>query len=73
MIRHPAGARHWTRRKPELIKRGAQSHAAKLSADDIERLYRFADAGWQPSELASHFGVTRITVWRHLRSRLLHM
>jgi hypothetical protein len=47
---HPAGARHWTRRKPELIKRGAQSHAAKLSADDIERLYRFADAGWQPSE-----------------------
>ena len=45
MIRHPSGARHWTRRKPELIKRGVESHAAKLSADDIALLYRFADSG----------------------------
>lgn len=68
MIR-PAGDCHWTRRKPELIKRGVESHAAKLTPDDITRLYQFADSGWLPSEIASHFGVTRITVWRHLRSR----
>lgn len=69
MIQHPSGSRHWTRRKPELIKRGAESHAAKLSADDIALLYRFADSGWLPSQIATHFGVTRITVWRHLKSR----
>src|SRR3954471_18550455 len=57
-MKHPAGAHHWTHRKPELIKRGTESHAAKLSAYDLEVLYRFADAGWQPSEIASHFGVT---------------
>lgn len=73
MIRHPTGAFHWTRRKPELIKRGVDSHAAKLSPDDIALLYRFADAGWLPSEIANHFGVTRITVWRHLKARSLHM
>lgn len=32
MINHPAGWRHWTHRKPELLKRGTESHAAKLSA-----------------------------------------
>jgi transcriptional regulator of acetoin/glycerol metabolism len=66
---HPAGDRHWTRRKPDRIKRGAESHAAKLSVTDIVLIYQFADAGWQPSEIASHFGITRITVWRHLKAR----
>lgn len=69
MIRHPAGRRHWTKRKPELIRRGVQSHAAKLSADDIALLYRFADSGWMASEIAGHFDVSRVTVWRHLKSR----
>lgn len=69
MIRHPAGSAHWTRRKPELIKRGVDSHAAKLSADDIALLCSFADDGCLPSEIASHFGVTRVTVWRHLKAR----
>lgn len=72
MIQHPSGIRHWTRRKPERIKRGIDSHAAKLQPDDITLLYRFADAGWLPSQIASHFGVTRVTVWRHLKSRSLH-
>jgi transcriptional regulator of acetoin/glycerol metabolism len=72
MIRHPAGDRHWTRQKPDLIKRGADSHAAKLSEQDITLLYQFADAGWLPSEIARHFGVSRITVWRHLKTRSLH-
>jgi len=31
---HPSGARHWTHRKPELIKRGVESHAAKLKPED---------------------------------------
>lgn len=69
MIDHPAGWRHWTNRKPELIRRGTDSHAAKLKPEDIARLYQFADEGWQPSQLASHFGVSRVTVWRHLKSR----
>jgi ribosomal protein L16 Arg81 hydroxylase len=67
---HPSGSNHWTRRKPELIRRGAESHAAKLTSDDIARLYRFADAGWQLSELISHFRVSRQTIWRHLKNRL---
>lgn len=71
-IAHPSGSNHWTRRKPELIKRGTESHAAKLSKQDIALLYRFADAGWLPSEIASHFSVTRVTVWRHLKARALH-
>ncbi len=73
MIQHPAGRFHWTRCKPELIRRGTDSHAAKLTPDDIALLYSFADAGWLPGELASHFGVSRVTVWRHLRSRSLRM
>lgn len=70
---HPSGDCHWTRRKPELIRRGVDSHAAKLSVEDIALLYRFADAGWLPSEIASHFDVSRVTIWRHLRSRSLHV
>lgn len=72
-MKHPAGAHHWTCRKPELIRRGTESHAAKLRLEDIALLYQFADMGWLPSEIASHFGVTRITVWRHLKARSLHM
>jgi transcriptional regulator of acetoin/glycerol metabolism len=66
---HPSGADHYSRRTPERIKRGPASHAAKLCADDIARLYRYADAGWRSFELASHFGVSRITIWRHLKAR----
>ncbi len=69
---HPAGDRHWTHRKPELIRRGADSHAAKLSAADIALISQFADAGWLPSEIAAHFGVSRVTVWRHVKARSLH-
>lgn len=70
---HPSGSRHWTKRKPELIRRGVDSHAAKLSEQDIALLYSFADDGCLPSEIARHFGVSRVTVWRHLRSRSLHV
>lgn len=65
---HPAGDRHWTRRKPELIKRGAESHAAKLTSGDIAEICaRFRDGCHNRSWLARKYGVNRITVWRHLR------
>jgi transcriptional regulator of acetoin/glycerol metabolism len=65
---HPAGDRHWTHQKPELIKRGAASHAAKLSAEDIESLCaRFQAGCHNRSWLARKFGVSRITIWRHLK------
>jgi len=66
---HPRGDRHWTKRTPERIRRGVESHAAKLSGADIARLYQYADGGWRPCELASHFQVSRVTIWRHLRNR----
>lgn len=66
---HPSGDQHWTRRKPERILRGPAASGAKLSADDITRLYRYAKGGWMPHELASHFRVSRQTIWRYLRSR----
>jgi hypothetical protein len=65
---HPAGDRHWTRQKPELIKRGAESHAAKLTADEIEQLYaRFRAGCHNRSWLARKYNVSRITIWRHLK------
>lgn len=66
---HPAGDRHWTRRAPDRVLRGTAAPGAKLDEEAIARLYRFADGGWQPSELASHFAVTRQTIWRQLKAR----
>ncbi len=66
---HPSGARHWTKRKPELIRRGADSHAAVLSRADSEALCAFYVA-YRPRKtwLARKYGVSRITVWRHLKA-----
>lgn len=68
MIRHPAGQRHWTRRKPELIKRGTDSHAAKLSREQIEAAHVLHKNGYAKAEIARILGVARVTVWRHLRN-----
>ena len=68
MIRHPAGSAHWTRRKPELIKRGADSHAAKLSEKQIAAAQVLHDNGYTKSEIARVLGVARVTIWRHLRN-----
>lgn len=66
MHNHPAGDQHWTRAQPERIKRGAASHAAKLSAADIEAIRAILTA--KPfinrSKLARAYGVSRITIWR---------
>lgn len=69
MIRHPSGSHHWTRRKPELIKRGPDAPGAKLSAAEIEALCAHY-AVYRPRKtwLARRYGVSRITVWRHLRA-----
>lgn len=65
---HPSGSAHWTRRKPDLIRRGADSHAAKLSAEQIADLCaRFRAGCHNRSWLARKFGVSRITIWRHLK------
>lgn len=69
---HPSGSTHWTRRKPDLIKRGTESHAAKLSAEQIEEIcMRFRDGCHNRSWLARKYGVSRITVWRHLKAAKL--
>jgi transcriptional regulator of acetoin/glycerol metabolism len=66
---HPSGDDHWTRRTPDRLKRGYESHAAKLCAADIEALcaeFRVR----QPARtwLAHKYGVSRATVWRHLKA-----
>lgn len=68
-IPHPSGANHWSHRKPERVLRGPKAPGAKLTLSDITRLYAYADGGWLPHELASHFSVSRQTIWRYLRKR----
>lgn len=67
---HPSGDRHWTRRTPERVRRGADSHAAKLSEHDIDAICT-TYAALRPSKtwLARKYGVSRITIWRHLKDR----
>lgn len=67
-IPHPSGADHWTRRAPELIKRGTASHAAKLSEAQIAAVKLLHDKGVSKSEIARILGVARVTIWRHLRN-----
>jgi len=67
---HPSGDAHWTRRTPERIRRGAASHAAKLSTDEIDALCAaYLNAADTQTGLARTYAVSRITVWRHLRAR----
>jgi len=69
ILRHPSGDQHYSKRTPEKVKRGPDAPGAKLSAADITRLYTYADGGWLPHELASHFDVSRQTIWRYLKAR----
>lgn len=68
MIEHPSGPNHWTRRKPELIRRGTESHAAKLSQEQIEAARVLHDKGYNKTEIARILGVARVTIWRQLRN-----
>lgn len=65
-----SGDAHWTRRTPEKIKCGPDAAGAKLSEAQIDDLCDWWQTGMRnKSWLARKFGVTRITVWRHLRAR----
>lgn len=67
---HPSGDAHWTRRTPERIPRGAAAPGAKLNEAQIDELCDLWRAGTHNKTwLGRRFGVTRITVWRHLRAR----
>lgn len=64
------GDQHWTRRTPEAVPRGPAAAGAKLSEAQIEALCGDWLAG-QPKKavLARRYGVSRVTVWRHLKER----
>lgn len=68
MIERPSGDRHWTRQKPELIRRGTESHAAKLSQEQIGAIHVLRDAGYNYAQIARIIGVARVTIWRQLRN-----
>lgn len=61
------GDQHWTRRAPERILRGPAAPGAKLSPDGIERTTREFENGANQTWLARKYGVSRYTVWRHVR------
>lgn len=66
---HPSGAEHYSKRTPEKVRRGVDAPGAKLSAAQIEKLCADYDSGANKSELARIYGVSRITVWRHIKAR----
>lgn len=67
---HPSGENHWTRRMPERVVRGTAAAGAKLRDEDIDLICAFWRNGWHnKSAIGWHFGVSRITVWRHLKAR----
>lgn len=67
-IPHPSGDRHWTRAQPERVRRGTDSHAAKLTLAQIRTVKLLHDNGVSKSEIARIIGVARVTIWRHLRN-----
>lgn len=68
-LNHPSGDQHWMRRMPERVLRGPAAPGAKLTSRQIARLHELRDANLNNSEIARILGVSRITVWRHLKSR----
>jgi hypothetical protein len=63
---HPAGDDHWTRRTPDRVRRGPDSHAAILThADRADiRAVVAARPDVNRSWLARKYGVSRVTIWR---------
>lgn len=58
---------HWMHRKPHLIRRGPDANGAKLTAEDIEVARAMAKNKMRSGLIAEHFGVSRMTVWRHTK------
>lgn len=68
-MKWPSGDKHWTRRMPERVRRGATHPSAKLTPQQIEEVCAlFAQFNVARTEIARHFGVSRITIWRHLKA-----
>ena len=66
---HPRGDQHYTRRHPEKVKRGTAAPGAKLTPPQILLVYAAVDGGANHSVLARALGVSRQTIWRHLKAR----
>lgn len=70
--RLPIGDRHWTRRRPELVKRGSTNAKAKLTEPDVVLILASERTG---ASLAREYGVTEALisairkgkVWKHLQ------
>ena len=63
-----SGDQHWTRQRPERVRRGAAAAGAKLTDAQIEEIiYLHTQCGSPQTWLAQHYGVSRMTVWRHIR------
>lgn len=69
------GDKHWTHRRPELLKRGERHPAAKLTENDVRFIRQvYADKLASMTWLAWFFQVHRETIsrvvhrktWRHL-------
>lgn len=62
-----SGDQHYSRRTPEKVRRGTESHAAKLSAAQITAIRAAFECGATKTALARQYGVSRITIWRHVK------
>jgi len=63
------GDQHYSHRNPELVRRGPDAPGAKLSQAQIAAICAAAAAGVEKSAIAEMYGVSRITIWRHVKAR----
>ena len=69
MIERQSGDNHWTRRMPHRVRRGALASGAKLSEAQIAELCSiYARDRPKQGHLGRRFGISRVTVWRHLKA-----
>jgi hypothetical protein len=64
----PSGRRHYTHRKPHLIRRGTQRRGAKLDDDKVRRIRGMMGPDENPRAAAELFGVST-TLIRHVFQR----
>lgn len=65
----PSGDAHWTKRTPDHIRSGTAAPGAKLDMTDIAEICTAFDGGASQTWLAKKYGVSRLTIWRHLKAR----
>lgn len=63
-----SGEQHYSKRTPEKVKRGPDAPGAKLSQAQIAEMCDAAAAGIEKTVLAEIYGVSRYTVWRHVKA-----